>query len=625
MSRLDDIERRIDERMAEIDRRIGKVMGDENKTVPPIAFTTPACTLSSVQAVPVVSEKMDTSSAPGTSITMLTEKDLDSVSQMVEFHLAGLKPGGNLLQKHDNQQTRAIVEEAKKIGLTLGHCCVMNGKNKVDDIAFGDDGYVFCRGIPERSADDACLVQRFVAMTAAYYHRRWNFDGINHVTTLWSYAEAFCGDNTLPITFSANGNAYSDYKYGGSTNLCFSPNHASQNTAGHEFTHSVSQNRVGWTAYLGETGAIDESFSDIFAKFSTWAWTGRDEGPSRWIYSNIRNMAHPEISPEGDMVGWIPASYYKQPPNKDNPRSGWYVGTGDHCGVHINNGVITRLCFLLCEGEDFTRDDELRFDVQPIGFERTEQLFGQLMFGPCRYLPRNCNMYSFYEGITRAAEDLNFSQEERNRLMTACEAVNIKPQQSILQSRSEVSMERKLMSVRSNVPGGTAMHYTKALACEFSSELGLNVSGADIRVVEEAVTKPADIHAAVPTGGEVQVVMEQTWNGLPVFGSSVIARVRDGDTVTYLQNRFSNALGSLQTGVSISAEEAGKMAIGDGHGQSVSSASKIVFDPSLLGLGGNVCVAWLVLTESDGEPEEQCIVDACSGRVIFSSPLRIVD
>ena len=186
-------------------------------------------------------------------------------------------------------------------------------------------------------------------------------------------------------------------------------------------------------------------------------------------------------------------------------------------------------------------------------------------------------------------------------------------------------MERKLMSVRSNVPGGTAMHYTKALASEFSSELGLNVSGADIRVVEEAVTKPADIHAAVPTGGEVQVVMEQTWNGLPVFGSSVIARVRDGDTVTYLQNRFSNALGSLQAGVSISAEEAGKIAIGDGHGQAVSSARKIVFDPSLLGLGGNACVAWLVLTESAGEPEEQCIVDACSGRVIFSSPLRIVD
>ena len=56
----------------------------------------------------------------------------------------------------------------------------------------------------------------------------------------------------------------------------------------------------------------------------------------------------------------------------------------------------------------------------------------------------------------------------------------------------------------------------------------------------------------------------------------------------------------------------------------MASVKKIVFDPALLGLDGSACVAWLVRTESGGIPQEQCIVDASSGKVVHSSPLRIV-
>ena len=51
-----------------------------------------------------------------------------------------------------------------------------------------------------------------------------------------------------------------------------------------------------------------------------------------------------------------------------------------------------------------------------------------------------------------------------------------------------------------------------------------------------------DLHAAVPTGGEVQVTFSQTWNGLPVFGSYAIARVRDGDRGVEVEYRAALAV-----------------------------------------------------------------------------------
>ena len=621
MSRLDDIERRLGERMAAIERRINGE-GENPVTVEQPQPMMQAAVQGGWPTPPV------DDSAPAT----LNLGDLSSVSAL-EFRLAGLKPGDKLPltggrfagdpQDEYDKFWAVVVDGARKANVYLGSCSV-NVKN-AGDRKF-DGPTVFCRGIPEPSADPGLQVQRFVAMAAAYYLRRWKYFGVNDVHTLWALAKAVFKDGEL-VSVSYDENAFCCPGKGGFAYLCFSPipGNCNQDTAGHEFTHAVSQNRIDWLEYAGEIGAINESFSDIFAKFGAWAWNGREMADSRrWIYSHHRNMAHPENSPKGEKVGWVPPSYYLQPPQKGKPNSGWYRGTDDNGGVHVNNSVVARLCFLLCEGERFVRDDGRGFDVKPIGFDRTEELFGQLMFGPRRYLPKACSIYSFYNGIALAAEDLGFSPGERERLVMACDAVNIIPPQESSKFGSVASMERKLGAVRSNVPGTPAVHYANALAQEFAYELGLNVSGTGFSVVEEDVTKPADLHAAVPTGGEVQVVMEQTWNGLPVYGASAIARVRDGDTVTYLENGFSSSLGALQSRATMDSDAASQAVLAERIGQTVTSAQKIVFDPKLLGMEGPACVAWLVKTEADGIPQEQCIVDACSGKIVHSSPLRIV-
>lgn len=645
MSRLDDIEARLDAKMRDIERRIDggeSVLGHQVgvSATPTQSVVSPAGQdVRTMAARPV--HPVDDSAPPTMNIS-----DLSAVSAL-EFRLAGLKPGDQLPltggrfpgdpQDEDDRFWAEVVDLARKANVTLGICILLVEGKQGPDKKF-DGPTVFYRGIPEDSADMPLMVQRFVAMTAAYYMRRWRFAGVNDIHTLWSFAVAIINGGTLSGVEYFN-NACSVPFGEGFTYLCFSPACCNQDTAGHEFTHSVSQDRVGWLQYYGEIGTLNESFSDIFAKFAFWAWHGREcSDPARWIYSGSRDMAHPENRVENSDVGtWIVASYYlqgvkcgnvktiKTPQGDRQVHYGWYIGKDDGCGVHRNNGVIARLCFLLCEGERFVRDDGRGFEVKPIGFDRTEDLFGQLMFGPRRYLPKACNMYAFFNGILLAAEDLNFTTEERERIITACDAVNIIPPQNSSKFGSVSGMERKLNIRRANVPGTSSVSYAQAFAEEFGEELGLNAVGAGCSVSEESVIRPADLHAAVPTGGEVQVVLEQTWNGIPVFGASAIARVRDGDTVLHLENGFSMSLGGLRIGATIDAASAEKSVLENRRGQTVSSAQKIVFDPLLLGLTGTPCVAWLVRTEIGGAPEEQCIVDANSGRVLHSTPLRIID
>ena len=645
MSRLDDIEARLDAKMRDIERRIDGGESALGHQVGAPATPTQSVVSPSGQDVRIMAaqpvQPMDDSAPPTMNIA-----DLSAVSAL-EFRLAGLKPGDQLPltggrfpgdpQNEDDRFWAEVVDLARKANVTLGHCDLVGCKREENFRRF-DGPSVFYRGVPEPSADEALVVQRFVAMAAAYYLRRWRFAGVNDIHTLWAWARArFNGGTLASVEYVAN--AYSCYFGRGFTYLCFSPGYCSQDGAGHEFTHSVSNDRIGWLSYSGEIGALSESFSDIFARFSSWAWNGREcADPARWIYASSRDMAHPENRREEMNEGpWFAASYYLQGIDRGNVkviktaqgdqqvRYGWYTGKGDYGGVHINNGVIARLCFLLCEGERFVRDDGRGFEVKPIGFDRTEDLFGQLMFGPRRYLPKACNMYAFFNGILLAAEDLNFTTEERERIITACDAVNIIPPQNSSKFGSVSGMERKLNIRRANVPGTSSVSYAQAFAEEFGEELGLNAVGAGCSVAEESVIRPADLHAAVPTGGEVQVVLEQTWNGIPVFGASAIARVRDGDTVSHLENGFSMSLGGLRIGATIDAASAEKSVLENRRGQTVSSAQKIVFDPLLLGLTGTPCVAWLVRTEIGGAPEEQCIVDASSGRVLHSTPLRVID
>ena len=102
----------------------------------------------------------------------------------------------------------------------------------------------------------------------------------------------------------------------------------------HEFTHLVtSQNGNGGLDYLNESGALNESFSDIMAmgvKKYTYGSTNWTIGEDVMIAEPyLRSMKNPKSAGQPDTYGkgtWLPST---STPNDDN----------DKGGVHTNSGV----------------------------------------------------------------------------------------------------------------------------------------------------------------------------------------------------------------------------------------------------------------------------------------------
>lgn len=137
----------------------------------------------------------------------------------------------------------------------------------------------------------------------------------------------------------------------GDGNTSYSPL-TSLDITGHEVTHGLTQ----YTAdldYSYESGALNESFSDIFGVaieyFATPTqsnWTvGEDIG------SAFRSMSNPNAKQQPDTYT---GTY-------------WYTGTGDNGGVHTNSGVQNYWYYLMCQGGSGTNDKGNAFNVTAVG------------------------------------------------------------------------------------------------------------------------------------------------------------------------------------------------------------------------------------------------------------------
>ncbi len=123
---------------------------------------------------------------------------------------------------------------------------------------------------------------------------------------------------------------------------------------GHEVTHGLTSNTSNLT-YSNESGALNESFSDIFGTMienygrpAQWDWKiGQDITPGG---QGIRNMSNPNLFQDPDTY----LGTY------------WYTGTNDNGGVHTNSGVSNYWFYLLSQGGTGTNDINNAFNVTGI-------------------------------------------------------------------------------------------------------------------------------------------------------------------------------------------------------------------------------------------------------------------
>ncbi len=143
----------------------------------------------------------------------------------------------------------------------------------------------------------------------------------------------------------------------------------------HEFTHMVTAHNIGGGLdYNGESGALNEGFSDIFAvlaegyTYGQFDWTIGEKYELKNQFT--RSFINPKVSNPSQ-----PNTYGKEPWKDPN-------SSKDHGGVHYNSGVLNYWFYLLCNGGSGTNDNQNSYNVHGVGTTKAAKIaYNTLMYG----------------------------------------------------------------------------------------------------------------------------------------------------------------------------------------------------------------------------------------------------
>jgi Zn-dependent metalloprotease len=183
------------------------------------------------------------------------------------------------------------------------------------------------------------------------------YDGLGSTDALFrsEYARAGVDGENLPLLATVHyGNGYDNAFWDGSRLVfgdgdgqIFNRFTASLSVIGHELSHGVTQ-YTGKLAYRGQSGALNESISDVFGALVEQHAGNQTADTASWLIGEglftdqvegraLRSMSAPGTAYDDDVLGKDP-----QPATMDG-----YVDTADdNGGVHLNSGIPNRAFFL---------------------------------------------------------------------------------------------------------------------------------------------------------------------------------------------------------------------------------------------------------------------------------------
>ncbi|MBK8819709.1 MAG: M4 family metallopeptidase [Saprospiraceae bacterium] len=152
--------------------------------------------------------------------------------------------------------------------------------------------------------------------------------------------------------------------------------------AGHEMSHGVIQNTAN-LIYQGESGALNESFADIFGVMidrDDWLIGEDVVKPAAFPSGALRSMSNPHNgAPTGNFAkGWQPKHYDER-----------YKGNEDNGGVHINSGIPNHAFFLFATA---------------VGKDKAERVFYRAL---TTYLTKSSRFMDARVAVVKAATDIH--------------------------------------------------------------------------------------------------------------------------------------------------------------------------------------------------------------------------
>lgn len=189
--------------------------------------------------------------------------------------------------------------------------------------------------------------------------------------------------------------------------------YAKDDVVAHEFTHGFTQSESN-LVYANGSGALNESFSDLWGESTDLSFAHGDDGPAvRWQIGEdmpggyIRSMKDPPLKNQPDRFGSSLFQDFTLLPNDSN----------DQGGVHKNSGINNKLFYLLSDGDSFNG-----YTITGIGFVEVAKLYYEVN---TNLLLSGADFRDLYFALKQAAVNLNWSSSRRLSLEHACLAVEI--------------------------------------------------------------------------------------------------------------------------------------------------------------------------------------------------------
>lgn len=190
--------------------------------------------------------------------------------------------------------------------------------------------------------------------------------------------------------------------YGNGNQAFTAPLAKALDVSGHEMSHGVIQATAN-LEYLNESGALNESFADVFgAMIDRDDWKmGEDITNTQFFPTGaLRDLSNPHNG--GNSLndnGWQPAHYNER-----------YSGGDDNGGVHINSGIVNKAFFLFANNGS-------------VGKNKAEKVYYRAL---SQYLTKSSNFVDCRIAVVQAATDLHGANSpEVNAAKSAFDAVGI--------------------------------------------------------------------------------------------------------------------------------------------------------------------------------------------------------
>jgi Zn-dependent metalloprotease len=241
------------------------------------------------------------------------------------------------------------------------------------------------------------------------------YDGLGSTHALYreAYGRASIDDRGLPLLASVHyGRDYDNafwnggqMVFGDGDGTVFRGFTSSLSVIGHELTHGVTQYTAA-LEYEGQSGALNESVSDVFGALVEQFARGQDAAEASWLIGAglftdkvqgvaLRSMKAPGTAYDDDVLG-------KDPQPAD--MSGYVTTRDDNGGVHHNSGIPNRAFYLAATA------------MGGKAWERAGQIWYDTLVGGV--LPARCDFARFARETTDAASR-RYGRESAERTAVA--------------------------------------------------------------------------------------------------------------------------------------------------------------------------------------------------------------